>query len=120
MKDQTTEKFGIRKIEWSNKGLFVNGQKTLLRGGCIHHDSGILGAATYDESEWRRVRILKEYGFNAIPSAHNPISRAMMEACDALGMYIMDEGWDMWYMHKPNLTMPPNSWTITNRISKLW
>jgi len=100
MKDQTTEKFGIRKIEWSNKGLFVNGQKTLLRGGCIHHDSGILGAATYDESEWRRVRILKEYGFNAIRSAHNPISRAMMEACDALGMYIMDEGWDMWYMHK--------------------
>lgn len=100
VKDQTTEKFGIRKIEWSNKGLFVNGKKTLLRGGCIHHDNGILGTATYDESDWRRVRILKENGFNAIRSAHNPISRATLEACDALGMYIMDEGWDMWYMHK--------------------
>ena len=92
--------FGIRKVEWSSKGLFVNGQHTLLRGGCLHHDNGILGAATCDESEWRRVRKLKEAGFNAIRSAHNPCSRAMMEACDALGVYLIDESWDMWFRHK--------------------
>jgi len=92
--------FGIRKVEWSNKGLFVNGRETLLRGGCIHHDNGILGAATFDESEWRRVRKLKEAGFNAIRSAHNPCSRAMLDACDALGVYMMDETWDMWFQHK--------------------
>lgn len=92
--------FGIRKIEWSPEGLLVNGKKTLLRGGCVHHDSGILGAATYDESEWRRVRLLKNMGFNAIRSSHNPCSRAMLEACDALGVYVMDESWDMWFSHK--------------------
>ncbi len=92
--------FGIRLIEWSNKGLFLNGKETLLRGGCVHHDSGILGAATYDEAEYRRVRILKENGFNAIRSSHNPASRAMLEACDRLGMYVMDETFDMWYNRK--------------------
>ena len=92
--------FGIRKITRDREGLKVNGKKVLLRGGCVHHDSGILGAATYDEMEWRRVRLLKEAGFNAIRSAHNPASRALLEACDALGMYVMDEGWDMWYNHK--------------------
>lgn len=98
--DTVEEKFGIRKIEWSTKGLFINGKKTLLRGGCVHHDNGILGAATYDESEWRRVRILKEAGFNAIRSAHNPASRALLEACDHYGMYVMDETFDMWYNRK--------------------
>ena len=92
--------FGIRKIEWSNKGLFINGKETLLRGGCVHHDSGILGAATYDESEERRVRILKENGFNAIRSSHNPASKAMLNACDKYGMYVMDETFDMWYNRK--------------------
>ncbi len=98
--DVVEEKFGIRMIEWSNQGLLINGRKTLLRGGCVHHDNGILGAATYDESEWRRVRILKEAGFNAIRSAHNPTSRAMLEACDHYGMYMMDETFDMWYNRK--------------------
>ncbi|MBQ6362433.1 MAG: DUF4982 domain-containing protein [Lachnospiraceae bacterium] len=92
--------FGIRQITWSNKGLFINGRETLLRGGCVHHDSGILGAATYAESEERRVRILKENGFNAIRSSHNPASTAMLEACDRLGMYVMDETFDMWYNRK--------------------
>lgn len=98
--DVVEEKFGIRKISWSNKGLFINDKETLLRGGCVHHDSGILGAATYDESEWRRVRILKEAGFNAIRAAHNPCSRATLEACDHYGMYMMDETFDMWYNRK--------------------
>ncbi len=92
--------FGIRQITWSNKGLFINGKETLLRGGCIHHDNGILGAATYAESEERRIRILKENGFNAIRSSHNPASKAMLDACDKLGMYVMDETFDMWYNRK--------------------
>lgn len=92
--------FGIRKVEWSPKGLFINGKQTLLRGGCVHHDSGILGGATYDKAEYRRVKKLKEAGYNAIRSSHNPASRAMLEACDRLGMYVMDETWDMWYSHK--------------------
>ena len=92
--------FGIRQITWSNKGLFINGKETLLRGGCVHHDSGILGAATYAESEERRVRILKENGFNAIRSSHNPASKALLDACDMLGMYVMDETFDMWYNRK--------------------
>lgn len=92
--------FGIRQIEWSNKGFFINGKETLLRGGCVHHDSGILGAATYAESEERRVRIMKENGFNAIRSAHNPASKAMLEACDRYGLYVMDESFDMWYNRK--------------------
>ena len=92
--------FGIRQITWSNKGLFINGKETLLRGGCVHHDSGILGAATYSESEERRVRILKENGFNAIRSSHNPASKALLDACDRLGMYVMDETFDMWYNRK--------------------
>ena len=98
--DSTEEKFGIRKVEWSNKGLFINGRQTLLRGGCLHHDNGVLGAATYNESEWRRVKTLKDAGFNAIRSSHNPCSRAMLEACDSLGVYLMDESWDMWFHHK--------------------
>ena len=92
--------FGIRMIEWSPQGLLVNGQETLLRGGCVHHDNGILGACAYAEAEERKVRIMKEYGYNAIRSAHNPCSRAMLDACDRLGMYMMDETWDMWYQHK--------------------
>ncbi|GHT97843.1 hypothetical protein FACS1894142_3250 [Spirochaetia bacterium] len=98
--DEVIEKFGIRKIEWSSKGLFINGKKTLLRGGCVHHDNGILGARSYAESEERRVRIMKEAGFNAIRSSHNPASPAMLEACDKYGLYVMDETWDMWYEHK--------------------
>ena len=92
--------FGIRQITWSNKGLFINGRETLLRGGCVHHDSGILGAATYAEGEERRVRIMKENGFNAIRSSHNPASRALLDACDKYGMYVMDETFDMWYNRK--------------------
>ena len=98
--DEVKETFGIRFIEWSPKGLFVNGKETLLRGGCFHHDNGILGAATYEESEDRRVRIMKENGFNALRSSHNPTSDALVRACDKYGMYLIDETFDMWYMRK--------------------
>ena len=93
--------FGIRHLTWSAKtGLCVNGERTLLRGGCIHHDNGVLGACGFPEAEERRVRILKEAGYNAIRSAHNPMSRAMLDACDRLGMYVMDEAFDGWYTPK--------------------
>lgn len=98
--DHAEIQFGIRKISWDNKGLYINGKSTLLKGGCIHHDNGVLGAATWDQAEWRRVKMLKDAGFNAIRSAHNPASRAMLEACDYYGMYVMDETWDMWFSHK--------------------
>ena len=98
--DTADARFGIRKLEWGNFGLRVNGRKTLLRGGCIHCDNGILGAASHAESEWRRVRLLKQAGFNAIRVAHNPSPTALLEACDALGMYVMDETWDMWFTPK--------------------
>lgn len=98
--DEIVEKFGIRFLEWGRSGLKVNGKETLLRGGCVHHDNGILGAACYRESEERRVRIMKKAGYNAVRSAHNPMTRAMLDACDAYGMYVMDETWDMWYASK--------------------
>jgi hypothetical protein len=98
--DEVTETFGIRLVEWSAKGLFINGRETLLRGGCVHHDNGILGACSYTESEERRARILKAAGFNAIRSSHNPAGTALLEACDRVGLYVIDETWDMWYNHK--------------------
>ncbi len=99
--DEKRESFGIRELRWSAKtGLTVNGERVLLRGGCIHHDHGILGACEYREAEERRIRILKENGFNAIRVAHNPASRILLETCDRFGMYVMDEAFDGWYTPK--------------------
>lgn len=98
--DSEDIRFGIRKVTWYKTGLYVNGKRTLLRGGCVHHDNGILGAATHDGAEYRRVKLLKEAGYNAIRASHNPCSRAMLDACDELGVYMMDETWDMWFHHK--------------------
>ncbi|MGN7860661.1 glycoside hydrolase family 2 TIM barrel-domain containing protein [Microbacterium sp. 22303] len=89
--------FGIRKLQLDpQNGLRINGDSVKLRGACIHHDNGILGAATFADAEERRIKLLKEAGFNAIRSSHNPISVAMLEACDRLGMLVMDETFDMW------------------------
>lgn len=98
--DETTVTFGVRTLTWNERGFFVNGENVLLRGACVHHDHGILGARCYAKSEERRVRILKNAGFNAIRSSHNPASKSLLEACDRLGMYVIDETWDMWYKHK--------------------
>lgn len=98
--DVETVRFGVCHREWSARGLFVNGKETKLRGACIHHDNGVLGACEFPAAALRRVRILKEAGFNAVRSAHNPISRAMLDACDQVGLYVMDELCDMWYEHK--------------------
>ena len=98
--DVKEERFGIRTLSWSTDGFFVNGENVLLKGGCIHHDNGIVGAADYKESAYRRIALLKQYGFNAIRSAHNPVSENVLKACDELGMYVMDELWDMWFHQK--------------------
>lgn len=98
--DVTEETFGIRTIQWSKDGFFINGESVLLRGGCIHSDNGILGARSYRESEFRRIHKLKECEYNAIRSAHNPIARDVLDACDSIGMYVLDESWDTWYKTK--------------------
>ena len=99
--DERREVFGIRKLEWNaEKGLLVNGQSVLLKGGCIHHDHGVLGACEYKEAEERRIRILKENGFNAVRIAHHPASQITLDICDRLGMYVMNETFDGWYIPK--------------------
>ena len=99
--DEHSSRFGIRTVEVSpEKGLLINGTRVFLNGGCVHNDNGVIGAAAYEAAERRRIRILKEAGFNAIRSAHNPISRAMLDACDEYGMYVMDEAFDMWFSRK--------------------
>jgi len=88
---------GFRTIHIdSHNGLLINGHKTILLGACIHHDQGILGAETYDSYEYYRIKKLKEAGFNAVRSSHNPASKALLRACDELGVYILDEAFDMW------------------------
>lgn len=98
--DEAETRFGMREVTWGPKGLKVNGKEVLLRGGCIHHDNGILGACDFRDAEYRRVRLMKESGFNAIRSAHNPASKALLDACDELGIYVMDETFDMWIINK--------------------
>ncbi|MCD8307367.1 MAG: glycoside hydrolase family 2 protein [Clostridia bacterium] len=99
--DAVTEKFGIRTATVTAKeGFCLNGERVIIRGGCIHHDNGILGARCYDDAEYRKIAILKKAGYNAVRSAHNPCSKAMLRACDELGMLMMDEYVDMWYIHK--------------------
>ncbi len=92
---------GIRLLTLDTRhGLRVNGKTVKLRGACVHHDQGILGAACYAESEYRRMKLMKEAGFNAIRSAHNHTSQAMLDACDRLGMFVMDELSDIWNKSK--------------------
>lgn len=99
--DASDTMFGIREITVDvQHGLRLNGQELKLRGACVHHDNGILGAATINRADERRVELLKEAGFNAIRSAHNPLSRAMLDACDRLGMLVMDEAFDQWTRSK--------------------
>lgn len=99
--DETEVAFGIRIINCDSKeGLRINGQRILLKGACIHSDNGILGACEYQDAAFRRIKTLKEEGFNAIRSSHNPCSEEILQACDQLGMYILDEAFDGWYIPK--------------------
>lgn len=93
--------FGIRKIEIdAEHGFRLNGEPLLLKGGCVHHDNGPLGAAAIDRAEQRRVELLKANGFNAIRTSHNPPSTAFLDACDRLGMLVIDEAFDQWEQPK--------------------
>ncbi|MCX4091087.1 glycoside hydrolase family 2 TIM barrel-domain containing protein [Nocardia sp. alder85J] len=95
--DRDSAGFGIRTLRLDPvHGLRINGDTVELRGACIHHDNGPLGAATYARAERRRVEILKTAGFNAIRMSHHPMSPAMLDACDRLGMLVVDEAFDMW------------------------
>lgn len=95
--DLITKYFGIRTIEFSaENGFVLNGKKIELNGGCVHHDNGALGAAAYDRAEVRKVELLKAAGFNALRTSHNPPSEAFLDACDRLGMLVIDEAFDGW------------------------
>lgn len=101
--DEAKDTFGIRTLSVDAKrGLRVNGKTVNLRGGCIHHDSGLLGAATYEDAQYRQILKMKEAGFNAIRMSHHPMAPAMLRACDEIGMYVMDETFDMWNRLKSN------------------
>ena len=102
--DSEETRFGVRTLTLdAARGLRVNGEEVKLRGSCIHHDNGLLGAAAHPAAERRRVRLLKAAGFNAIRMSHHPASPALLDACDAEGMFVMDELTDMWNRPKSRL-----------------
>ncbi len=99
--DSVETTIGIRSIALDkSKGFLLNGEPVKLKGGCVHHDCGILGAAAWDSAEQRKVEAHKATGYNAIRCAHNPPSPAFLDACDRLGMIVMDEAFDCWRMGK--------------------
>ena len=98
--DVVTETFGVRKVEWGTDGFLLNGKRYIIQGACIHHDNGLLGAVCDPDAVARKVRLLKENGYNAIRSAHNPCSKALLAECDRQGMLVIDEYIDHWYIHK--------------------
>jgi hypothetical protein len=95
--DRTRVRFGIRNLQVdSQRGLRLNGEEVKLRGACIHHDNGLIGSAAIGRAEYRRIERLRAAGFNSIRSSHNPLSRAMLDACDELGVLVIDEAFDQW------------------------
>ncbi len=95
--DTVTTTFGVRHVEYSaKKGLILNGKAIELNGGCVHHDNGPLGAASYRDAEWRKAQLMKEAGFNAVRTSHNPPAEAFLDACDHLGLLVIDESFDGW------------------------
>lgn len=94
-------KHGFRTIAYdAEHGLRLNGVPTLINGACVHHDDGVIGAMAFDAAEIRKVRLMKEAGFNLIRTSHNPSTRAFLDACDSLGMMVIDEMYDGWYSQK--------------------
>ncbi len=99
--DIETTTFGVRKIQITpTNGFELNGNTIELKGGCVHHDNGILGAAAIDRAEDRRIELLKANGFNAVRCSHNPPSEKFLESCDRLGMMVIDEAFDHWQRPK--------------------
>jgi beta-galactosidase len=101
--DDTKTAFGIRSIKFTaENGFQLNGKTVKLNGGCVHHDNGCLGAAAFDRDEERKIELLKAGGFNAVRTSHNPPSEAFLNACDRLGLLVMDESFDCWKVGKNN------------------
>ena len=99
--DNATAKYGIRSFSFDvENGFMLNGKKVLINGACVHHDDGVLGAMAFDDAEIRKVRQMKEAGFNLIRTSHNPTTRAFLDACDSLGMLVIDEAFDGWRTQK--------------------
>ena len=99
--DNATARYGIRSFSFdAENGFVLNGQKVLINGACVHHDDGVLGAMAFDDAEIRKVRQMKEAGFNLIRTSHNPTTRAFLDACDSLGMLVIDEAFDGWRTQK--------------------
>lgn len=94
-------KFGVRSFSFdAENGFVLNGKKVLINGACVHHDDGVLGAMAFDDAEIRKVRQMKEAGFNLIRTSHNPTTRAFLDACDSIGMLVIDEAFDGWRTQK--------------------
>ena len=99
--DRCTQTFGIRTIEYSaERGFLLNGEPLLMKGGCLHHDNGFLGAAAIRTAEYHRVQLMKDNGYNAIRCSHNPPSQHFLDACDEIGIVVLDEFVDMWDYYK--------------------
>ena len=99
--DNAMAKYGIRSFSFeAENGFVLNGKKVLINGACVHHDDGVLGARAFDDAEIRKVRQMKEAGFNLIRTSHNPTTRAFLDACDSIGMLVIDEAFDGWRTQK--------------------
>lgn len=99
--DILEKRIGFRTVVMdARSGLLLNGEPILLKGGCVHHDCGLLGAASYDDAECRKIRLLKENGYNAVRCSHNLPAQAFLDACDSLGMLVIDEVFDHWLVAK--------------------
>ncbi len=100
-KGEAIVKYGIRSFSFdAENGFVLNGKKVLINGACVHHDDGVLGARAFDDAEIRKVRQMKEAGFNLIRTSHNPTTRAFLDACDSIGMLVIDEAFDGWRTQK--------------------
>ena len=99
--EKETKRFGLRTISLDEqKGFLLNGVRTPILGCCLHSDNGLLGAESYPEVEYRKAKIIKDSGYNAIRSSHNPMVDSFLDACDELGLLVMDEYVDCWYIKK--------------------
>ena len=99
--DEKNISYGIRSFSFDAKnGFMLNGKKMLINGACVHHDDGVLGAMAFDDAEIRKVRQMKKAGFNLIRTSHNPTTRAFLDACDSIGMLVIDEVFDGWRTQK--------------------
>ena len=100
-RDELRIPFGFRTLSVdAGRGLLLNGQPTLLKGGCVHHDNGLLGAAAIDAAETRKLCLLKQNGFNAVRCSHNPPSEHFLSVCDSIGLLVIDEAFDQWLRKK--------------------